>query len=100
MFRIVAAYNQPEDPEKFLDHYQNVHLPLARTMPDVRSIQWGRVVDLAGGTPDAFVITTMDWDTKESALASLASPEGVAGNEDMANFAQAGVTVSMVEVAQ
>ncbi len=98
MFRVIAVYNRPEDPEKFLDHYRNVHIPLAQAMPDVKEVRWGACVDLEGGTPDRFVVTTMDWATKEAALASLASPQGQRGNEDLVNFADAGVTVHMVEI--
>lgn len=100
MFRLIAAYNQPEDPETFLDHYRNVHIPIAKTMPDLKEIHWGTCVDPEGGTPDRFVVTTLDWETKEQALAALGSPEGQKGNEDLANFAQAGVSVYTVELEE
>lgn len=98
MFRLVVAYEQPEDPEKFLDHYRKVHFPIALEMPDVKAAHWGRVIDPAGGTPDKFVITTMDWADKETATASLGSEVGERGNADLANFAQAGVSVYMLEL--
>lgn len=100
MFRVTVVYNQPENPEKFLEHYRNVHIPIAQAMPDVKEVRWGTCVDPEGGTPDKFVITTLDWATKEAALASLASPQGQKGNEDLANFAQAGVSVHMVEIEE
>lgn len=98
MFRLIAVYARPADEEKFLEHYRNVHMPLAKAMPDVKEIHWGTCVDLDGGTPDKFVITTMDWASREAALAALASPQGQEGNADLANFADAGVSVYTVEL--
>lgn len=100
MFRMIVVYNQPEDSEKFLDHYCNVHAPLARQMPDVKEFHWGLCVDPAGGTPDSFLVATLDWASKEAALASLGSPAGEKGNEDLANFAQAGLSVFTVEIEE
>lgn len=100
MFRLIAVYEHPEDPQKFLDHYRNVHAPLARQMPDVKEFHWGICVDPAGDAADKFVVATLDWADKETALASLGSEVGQKGNEDLANFAEAGVSVFTVEIEE
>lgn len=100
MFRLIAIYEHPEDPQKFLDHYRNVHAPLARQMPDVKEFHWGLCVDPAGGQPDKFLVATLDWADRDSALAAFASDVGQKGNEDLANFAQAGVSVLTVELEE
>ncbi|MDT9592288.1 EthD family reductase [Nocardioides zeae] len=97
MFRALVVYAHPEDPEAFLRHYREVHAPLARAMPGLRSFTWGRCVDPAGGRPEAFVVATLEWPDRDTGLASLASPEGEQGTADLANFAGAGVSVHLVE---
>ncbi|MFW0783519.1 EthD family reductase [Gordonia sp. CPCC 206044] len=98
MFRITVAYNHPEDPEQFLNHYRSVHAPLTASMPGITSFEWGVCETLDGSTPDHFVIGVLTFPSKEIALSGLASPEGQQGNADLANFAGAGASIDMHEV--
>lgn len=45
--RLTVAYNQPPDPGKFFEHYQQVHVRLAHKVPDFRGLEWSKVA----GTP-------------------------------------------------
>lgn len=98
MFRLVASYNHPEDPEKFLDHYKNVHSKLALNQKGIRNFEWGVVTSLDGAKTPHFLIAVCDWDSKDAMLADMATPEGQAGAADLENFAQAGVDINCYEV--
>ncbi len=51
-----------------------------------------------GSRPAHFAIAVLHWDTKQDALAALASPPGEAAIADFANFAGAGVDIELGEV--
>ncbi len=44
------------------------------------------------------MIAVLQWDSKDDALAALASPTGEAAIADLANFAGAGVDIELGEV--
>ena len=98
MARILVQYNQPADPAAFDSYYASVHTPLAKTIPGLRSltISDGAVALLAGG-PAPYLVAQLDFDTMADLQAGLASPEGQATAGDLANFAQAGVTLVAYE---
>jgi len=97
MYRITASYLHPADPDAFLAHYRAVHDPLTRTMPGLAAFEWGVCETPDGSTPPYFVVAVLTFDDRGTALAALGSPEGQAGAADMANFAVAGVEVTMWE---
>ena len=92
MHDVVVLYNIPADPEAFDAHYRSTHVPLVDALPQLREFAWGKVVD-----GDTYLVARMTYDTSAEAAASMQSPEGVAAVDDLANFAQAGVTVLNVD---
>lgn len=98
MARILVQYNQPADPAAFDSYYAQTHTPLAKTIPGLRSltISDGAVALLAGGAAP-YLVAQLDFDTMADLQAALASPEGQATAGDLANFAQAGVTLVAYE---
>ena len=98
MYRVVVNYHQPEDPQAFLEYYRTTHAPLAKNLANVSSYTWGVVETLDGSQPPFFVVATLDWPSKEAAMADLGSAEGQAASADMANFAQAGATMHAVDL--
>ncbi|QRI77196.1 MULTISPECIES: EthD family reductase [Rhodococcus] len=100
MYRLVAAYTHPEDPEKFLEHYRNVHSKLALKQQGIRNYEWGVCSTPDGSTPPHFLVAVCDWDSKEAMLADMASPEGQQGAADLENFAQAGVSFDFYEITK
>lgn len=88
MHDVIVLYNQPTDPAAFDAHYRGTHVPLVDAMPQIREFAWGKVID-----GDHYVVARMTYNSSEEAAASMASPAGVAAVDDLANFAQAGVTV-------
>ncbi|HEY1135034.1 MAG TPA: EthD family reductase [Nocardioides sp.] len=97
MFRVTASYHHPADADAFLAHYRAVHDPLTRTMPGLAAFEWGVCETPDGSRPPYFVVAVLTFPDRETALTSLGSTEGQAGAADMANFAMAGVEVTMWE---
>ncbi|TNC24859.1 EthD family reductase [Amycolatopsis alkalitolerans] len=90
MYRMTVVYDHPEDPEKFLKHYREVHAPLVEKLPELRSFGWGVSESPGGEKPGFFVVAVLDWESKEHAQAALASAAGGAAVGDVANFARPG----------
>lgn len=100
MYRVVALYNQPEDPDAFLHHYRTVHSQLAKTMPGLTSYTWGLCENPDGSPASHYLAAVQEWDSKDAALASLGSPEGQKAVADMPNFGAAGAAVCFFESNQ
>ncbi len=100
MTRLLAIYNPPADPAKFDAHYHGTHLPLARTIPGLRGmrISASPPVALAGTAP--YLVAELDFDSMAAFQAALASPEGQATSADVANYAQAGVSLLAYETKE
>jgi uncharacterized protein (TIGR02118 family) len=94
MARLLVLYNQPADPAAFDHHYFHTHVPVAKKMPGLRSytVNSGKPAMMAG-TLSPHLIAELGFDNMEALQAAMASPEGQAAQADLANFAQAGVTV-------
>jgi len=92
VFDVFALYNRPDDVDLFNEHYASVHAPLTRKMPGLQEFVWG----VAESDTDLHVVARMTFADEASADAGLGSPEGKAAVDDLANFADAGVTILRV----
>jgi len=98
MATAIALYNTPKDPGAFDDYYASRHVPLAKTLPGLRSydVSTGPVMTPAGPAP-YHLVAVLKFDTMGDLQASLASPVGVAVVHDLANFATGGVSVLLFD---
>ena len=98
MAKLFAIYQQPKDPAAFDDYYFNTHVPLAKTMPGLKSyeVTRGDVMGMAG-KHGVYLIAILEFDSMEAVGAGMASAEGQATAADLANFAEAGGDVMMGE---
>src|SRR3954447_9121710 len=78
---LVIYDGQPEDPERFLRHYLEVHVPLVWAFPRIRAVQVERTVD-----GDLFMIARFLFDTAADARAALESPERAIARADRDKF--------------
>ena len=94
MTRILVLYNQPSDPAAFDRYYFATHIPLAKTIPGLRSytINSASPVVIAGNQPP-YLIAQLEFDSMAAMQAAMASPQGQATAADVANFAQSGVSI-------
>jgi len=97
--RLIALYNQPEDPAAFDAHYRTTHAPIVRGYPNLRAMRLTRT-DGVGGRPAAFyLMAEMAFDSRAALDEALASDAGRESGRDLRNFAQAGVTLLVVDDA-
>jgi uncharacterized protein (TIGR02118 family) len=100
MKRVVVIYGPPEDASAFDAHYRDVHGKLVLKMPHLKQFQYSTGA-VASSNPDrpAHLVAFLDYATQADLDASLASPEGKAAVDDLANFASGGVTILTVDIA-
>ncbi len=98
MAKLLAIYQQPKDTQAFDDYYFNKHIPLAKTIPGLRSyeVTRGDVMGMAG-KHGVYLVAILGFDSMEAIGAALASSQGQAIAADLGNFAGAGVDVMMGE---
>ncbi|MBH2010588.1 MAG: EthD family reductase, partial [Xanthomonadaceae bacterium] len=86
------------DTAAFDDYYFNKHLPLAKTLPGLRSyeVTSGDVMGMAG-KHGAYLVAVLEFDSMAAIQAAMASAQGQATAADLANFAGAGVDIMVGE---
>lgn len=101
MAKLVVLYNMPTDAAAFDGYYFNKHVPLAKTIPGLRSyeVNAGPVTTPQGPSP-YHLIATLTFDSMAAIGAAFASKEGQATAADVANFAQAGVQMVMYDTRE
>ncbi len=101
MAKLFAIYQQPKDTAAFDSYYFNTHVPLAKTMPGLRSceVTRGPVMGM-GDEHGVYLVGILEFDSMASIAEAMGSPQGQATAADLANFAGAGVKVLMAETAK
>ncbi|ART71490.1 hypothetical protein BTO20_25695 [Mycobacterium dioxanotrophicus] len=90
MHDVIVLYNRPAAPDAFDAYYRDTHIPLVHKLPMLREFSWGKVTDQDS---PFYVLARLSYASSEDAAASLTSVPGKAAVDDLANFADAGVTV-------
>jgi uncharacterized protein (TIGR02118 family) len=93
---LLALYNEPADSEKFDAYDFSTHAPLARKIPGLVSFTTSRNAVTVAGT-GYYMIAILKFASVADIRKGLASREGEATAADLANFAQAGVTLMTFE---
>lgn len=96
MAKLFAIYRQPEDDAAFDAYYFDTHVPLAKSIPGLRSyeVTRGNVMGMAG-KHDVYLVAILTFDSMEAIALAMASPEGQATAADLVHFASAGVDILM-----
>ena len=98
MAKVFALYKTPADPAAFERYYFDRHVPLAKTIPGLRSYEVTRGTIAAMGGPAPYhLIATLSFDSRAAIDAALASTQGRATAGDLGNFATGGVDVLITE---
>ena len=98
MAKLFAVYQQPTDPAAFDAYYFNKHVPLAKTIPGLKSyeVTTGDVTGMAG-KHGVYLVAILEFESMQAIAAGMASAEGQATAADLANFVTAGVEIMMGE---
>ena len=90
MATMIVIYKTPRDKESFLEHYFNVHIPLAKKLPGLIKYKVSQnPVSVISGQ-DVFLIGELVFATMEDIKSAFASPEGRACAEDRKILAKDG----------
>ena len=100
MAKLYAIYQQPADAENFDAYCFDTHVPLAKTIPGLRSyeVTHGDVMGMAGKHA-VYLVATLEFDSMAAIAAAMASPQGQATAADLANFATSCVEIFMGETS-
>ncbi|MDR3559772.1 MAG: EthD family reductase [Candidatus Pacebacteria bacterium] len=79
MAKMVVIYKTPKDSVAFEKHYFEVHVPLAKKLPGLKSYEASRgsVIKVAGDWIP-YLVATLYFDDLDSIKKAFASPEGKA----------------------
>jgi uncharacterized protein (TIGR02118 family) len=94
MHRLLVLYNEPTDPTHFRKYYVDVHVPLANTLPGLKSASYAfDVKPLGPGKAPYFCVFEADFESEAALISALGSKEGQAVAGDVPNYASGGVTM-------
>ena len=94
MYKLIALYQAPDDPEAFMAHYNDVHMPLVRQTPGLLDATVSRIqANAMGGDVPYFMIAEMSYPNKAAFDTAMASPENRAAGKDLMSFARGKVTL-------
>ena len=98
MAHVLALYKTPADAAAFDAYYRGTHIPLAKTLPGLRSYRTSSgPVATPAGPSGVHLVAMLEFDSLAAIQAALTSPAGAATAGDLANFAQAGVDLLMFD---
>ena len=93
MYRLSVLYGVPRDPAAFDEYYRRFHIPLARRMRGLTRWTITPILEPDDGSARAYhMIADLYATSREAMQRILASAEGRAAREDLANFAPRDVT--------
>ncbi|HEX6751293.1 MAG TPA: EthD family reductase [Longimicrobium sp.] len=91
---ILALHKTPADIAAFDAHFDDVHTPLAKSIPGIRSVEVsdGPVMTPEGPAP-YHRVGLLRFDSLADLQAGMGSPEGMAAAADLANFSTGGFDI-------
>jgi uncharacterized protein (TIGR02118 family) len=97
--RLIALFSRPDDPDAFDAHYRDVHTPMVLDYPRLRELRVTKADGVAGREPGFYLMAEMGFDSRADLDAALGSEPGRESGRDLRTFAQAGVTLFVVNDA-
>lgn len=98
MAKLLVIYRKPTNTEQFDDYYRQAHVPLVKKIPGLKQceISHGPIVSPAGESA-FYLVATLTFESMPDLQTAMASPEGLATANDLANFADGGVELLIFE---
>ncbi|MCA0989147.1 MULTISPECIES: EthD family reductase [Bacillales] len=97
MVKVIALYKQPENKQKFDEHYFNTHAPITSKIPGLKKMEVTRIVGSPMGESEFYLLCEMYYEDHESMKAGMKSQEGKASGKDLMGFAGDLVTLMIGE---
>ncbi len=93
MHILTVLYPKPDDPAAFKRYYEGTHIPLARTLPGLRSLRFGYPEALTPGESPHFCIFQAEFDSPSAMAQALKSEIGAKVAADVPNYSPKGATL-------
>ena len=93
MKKLIALYKTPADPDAFMQHYRETHLPLVRGIPGLLRAEPTLIDRTLAGEQGSYLLVQMEFADEASFKAALRSPENAAAGADVALFADGLITL-------
>ena len=93
MVNVIILLGRPVEQEEFDQHLIDTHMPLVRSIPNLKSVTINQVAGTAQGDAPYYLISELGFASEAAMQEGLNSDEGQAMAKDMSNFASGGVTV-------
>lgn len=93
MYVLTVAYGHPANVGEFDDYYESTHLPLIRKLPGLIEATVRHCTAIDGSWPPYYLIAELCFPSNKVFIGAVASPEGRAAADDLAHFADSGVTL-------
>ncbi len=93
MYKLVALYKKPQDPQAFDRAYFETHVPLVKKVPGLQRVEISRITGKLLGESDLYLICEMFFPDQETMDRGLASPENQAAGKNLMGFAKGLVTL-------
>lgn len=100
MKKMIVLYQMPSDPEAFMRHYREKHLPLVARIPGLVKSEITLVERTLMGEQGNFLLAELYFADAESFRTAMKSGENAATGADLANFAEGLATVMTGEVIE
>ena len=92
MHCLTVTYPAPDDAKRFNAYYENVHVPLAKTLPGLKSCSFAYPAQL-GPAPTPYCIFQGFFADEAAMVAALQSEIGARVAADVPNYSPAGATL-------
>ena len=86
--KLIAIYRKPEDEAAFNMHYENVHSPLVKEVPGLKSLTVNRVEKHLFGADQPYMIVEMAFADQAAFDLAMSSEENKATGKDVMAFAK------------
>lgn len=88
MHQLFALFRQPADPAAFDRAYRETHLPLARKIPGLISLDVFKTLPAREGAAPFYQIAVLTFTDKDSFKTAMKSPENAAAGANLMGFAK------------
>ena len=94
--KVVALCAKPENPEAFLKHYYETHVPMVRKIPHLQQMSVREITSSPLGDSPYFLMNEMTYADQVSFEDAMRSPENKAVGEDAQSFAKGLLTLLII----
>jgi uncharacterized protein (TIGR02118 family) len=88
MYQLIAFFRQPADPAAFDAAYWNTHVPLAKKIPGVISLDVSKTHPGKDGPSKYYQISVLSFADKNTFKAAMKSPENAEAGANLMSFAK------------